>query len=912
MEDNDDTQWLREGNSGSMEEEDDRMPDEVPSTTPPCPPAANYLTQELPPPPLQQDPVLSLATTAVDGQGMWRAWTRVFERPESACLDLLDNCFDASLHQGFHGRVVMKCLQDEVLLAASTSTSSSGSTSATMVSSSHSNTVGISIINNSRNQIKDLEEALTVYKSSKSQDSTQQQELVKVAIGENGVGLKHGCATLSDTSIVITKNNKTVQFGIIAKALQSSKGVFLPSFSFHLRHDPANPTYKQELVDLVQDFVLFEDPRLGKVLAKDLGFGNLEAAIENLAHLIRNMYRDEWAHDPFVFQLVLCKLHHSNDGKPEIIVVDDPNPISPAKAFLNSIKEILPQYYINVPSNATFDLVIDGDFLDFIYWQKRLVELTEFKVNIPLHAPIEELPDLDWVDTGYPISIYCGFDAQRVYKDHQECTTPAGHNENVKDSKLRISHNTSSNCMLYVYSREAGRLVAKWDDARHVLGLSTTGSGYMQGLTIIIDDRRSQLPLMPTKDGIAWSEHKGGQIHKKNMFAWAGAVAQCFWREHLKGSLEIKTKTNGGKDIMKKIILSFAEDQVERVEQAVRGDDDNRTIVNMADSVFNHFDIQWKKYVSKQGKLNIRRTPHRLITVQGPDTLFRVDEARIQKIRAQANAVKAVARRKKADASIDANNHDDDRSLNKAKKAAVGTLEEHELSLAERVGGKRKRKPSIRYLEYESDPGEHDEDLLVEYTPHNRKKAATRKKVLAKKGGRMEESNIDSEQRWLEADIQLKQERLKVLKAERALEAEKEKVRKLEATLQRVKDKPVAVATAASLHRAQHLSSENAKLREELDMMRAERERLASENKKLTESREGHDRESVSELRRKLNKLRQRINRRDETIGRLQGGVLGGASSTSIGSCAGRSTICPSASAPRVTPSANDGKILRM
>ena len=35
-------------------------------------------------------------STTVDGTGMWRSWTRVFAKPESACLDLLDNCFDAA------------------------------------------------------------------------------------------------------------------------------------------------------------------------------------------------------------------------------------------------------------------------------------------------------------------------------------------------------------------------------------------------------------------------------------------------------------------------------------------------------------------------------------------------------------------------------------------------------------------------------------------------------------------------------------------------------------------------------------------------------------------------------------------------------------------------------------------------
>lgn len=86
---------------------------------------------------------------------MWRSWTRVFAKPESACLDLLDNCFDATLKPGFHGKVAMH--------------------SYSLLSST------ISIYNNSQTPIKRLEDAMTVYKSSKNARDDD-----KDAIGENG------------------------------------------------------------------------------------------------------------------------------------------------------------------------------------------------------------------------------------------------------------------------------------------------------------------------------------------------------------------------------------------------------------------------------------------------------------------------------------------------------------------------------------------------------------------------------------------------------------------------------------------------------------------------------------------------------------------------------------------------------
>ena len=60
----------------------------------------------------------------------------------------------------------------------------------------------ILIQNNSRKPVKKLEAALTVYKSNKNSDLAVANSGNKDSIGENGVGLKQGCATLSDCSVV--------------------------------------------------------------------------------------------------------------------------------------------------------------------------------------------------------------------------------------------------------------------------------------------------------------------------------------------------------------------------------------------------------------------------------------------------------------------------------------------------------------------------------------------------------------------------------------------------------------------------------------------------------------------------------------------------------------------------------------
>ena len=122
---------------------------------------------------------------------MWESWTNNYEHSRFACLDLLDNCFDATLHQMFEGKVAMDYLP----------------------------TNGIIIINNAAKEIKSLEETLTAYRSVKGSADT---------IGEYGVGLKQACATLSHSSFVLTRNFNRFDIGVIAESLQTQSRVSLP------------------------------------------------------------------------------------------------------------------------------------------------------------------------------------------------------------------------------------------------------------------------------------------------------------------------------------------------------------------------------------------------------------------------------------------------------------------------------------------------------------------------------------------------------------------------------------------------------------------------------------------------------------------------------------------------------------
>jgi hypothetical protein len=123
-------------------------------------------------------------------------------------LDLIDNSLDAAIgnhDDNFVGRVHVYPDRYEVL--------DNGESAAT------STTTGLCIVNNSIKKIRPLGKVLEVYNSSKVNSGAGD-------IGENGVGLKQGCATLSDLSFVLVKNgsNSNIELGICAKSLQREEG----------------------------------------------------------------------------------------------------------------------------------------------------------------------------------------------------------------------------------------------------------------------------------------------------------------------------------------------------------------------------------------------------------------------------------------------------------------------------------------------------------------------------------------------------------------------------------------------------------------------------------------------------------------------------------------------------------------
>ena len=124
-------------------------------------------------------------------------------------LDLLDNSVDAAIEG--HGHIIQD--DDRNTFVGKVHVYPDVHKAAT----TKNTTSGLCIINNCAKRIRPLEKVLEVYSSSKVNSGAGD-------IGENGVGLKQGCATLSDLSFVLAKNGSDIELGIISKSLQSEEG----------------------------------------------------------------------------------------------------------------------------------------------------------------------------------------------------------------------------------------------------------------------------------------------------------------------------------------------------------------------------------------------------------------------------------------------------------------------------------------------------------------------------------------------------------------------------------------------------------------------------------------------------------------------------------------------------------------
>mmetsp|Transcript_45843 Transcript_45843/g.139246 ORF Transcript_45843/g.139246 Transcript_45843/m.139246 type:complete len:809 (-) Transcript_45843:417-2843(-) len=487
--------------------------------------------------------------TRVNGVGLWNSWTRNFKTPLLALLDLLDNSVDAAFErpqaepEGTSPGSLGAGASDSAVPTPDFSGSVSQPLSARKFHGEvhidadtwNGRTTGLKIINNSSQPVKDLGKIMEVYSSSKGRDEhgadhSQEEDLTFAeSIGENGVGLKQGCATLSDLSFVLTRGSDgKMGMAVIAQRLQSAAGVYLPHIYF-------NSTNLQLLKNEIRQTLASQHYSSVGDCVSVYGDGNFEYGLDRVlrhfAHLTKRG-AGEWGEEDNVFCVVLHQPKHGRKTEDVDEVVSQAGLTTTkeqqyqenANFLMQELRDELPRNYIHID----MDIRVGGEKIHFFYWQRRLTELTMFFVNIDETHSYTEADDWQEPEKSYPLRIFCGFDS------------------------VRLTGRGGGSCSLNIYSRFSGRLIKHEEDARALLKLPAGGTDYSQGLTIIVDDMLGNLPLNPTKQDVAFGEQAHGDVHKRNIFAWLSGIVRLYYKYHLetncsgkKGNMTTKVREKG-------------------------------------------------------------------------------------------------------------------------------------------------------------------------------------------------------------------------------------------------------------------------------------------------------------------------------------------------------------------------------
>lgn len=209
----------------------------------------------------------SFSTSVVDGAGLWKSWCRNFSKPLTAHMDLLDNAIDAA-----------------------------GTSMAGQISIQREGENGLLIYNTCDEAPKRMSEIMVAYKSSK----------MVAEIGQNGVGLKQGCACLAQLSFCITKVYDAYSLGIMAETLQTDTRLSLPSIDLHGATDAS---VRDELEELC------EDDEIMRLVLGEYGRGSVEQGITKLLHHMTVLREEQqYERQDFCFALIMDKLKHSADN----------------------------------------------------------------------------------------------------------------------------------------------------------------------------------------------------------------------------------------------------------------------------------------------------------------------------------------------------------------------------------------------------------------------------------------------------------------------------------------------------------------------------------------------------------------------------------------------------------------------
>ena len=291
------------------------------------------------------------ALTRVNGIGQWNAWTRNFNSPLLALLDLFDNSVDAAMKpmnddgEDYTGRIEVESDWWNRSYSDGDDSDDDDDDYSDVDGAPMETITGIVVTNNSYRRIKPLEKILEAYSSAKGReehgDDHHEGDFAET-IGENGVGLKQGCAVLSNLSFVFVVRQddgddeaSMFSLGVIAKQLQRPEGISLPSMEFVSR----------DLASLGNEMTsLFTGTAVGECV-NAYGEGSLTAGVNRLLHHFQQMSRkrnNEWGHFDQVFRVVLHDVKGSS--------ASDSN--SRALSLMDELDSALPSTYIHLPGKC--------------------------------------------------------------------------------------------------------------------------------------------------------------------------------------------------------------------------------------------------------------------------------------------------------------------------------------------------------------------------------------------------------------------------------------------------------------------------------------------------------------------------------------------------------------------------------
>ena len=571
----------------------------------------------------------TITSSVVNGIGQWKSWCRSFATPLLAMLDLVDNALDAAVGGGVevpgHGH---DNDDDSSISSISSSSNNPGNsthkTSSRIVISydkpysahynqSNNETTGLVMTNNSVEPIKSMHEILRVYNSGKANDSGQN-------IGQNGVGLKQGCATLSPCSFCLVKTVTTTttqegaqitttcySLGILAGSLQTEQLCFLPV----LQHDLSGRSAQRQTVLLRW---ARQNTGISKCI-RDYGSGSLLLGVQRLDKHMTQMTEGKWKHYNHVFRLVLFGMHHQTNISSSLSFSEEEEQQEEeedlqhdrVKGLLDQLIEDLPRRYLHVPDHVS--VIICRQRIRFGYWQWRMADMARFDLKIKKTVAIANDPNWNTfscqqdhnhgVDNEidcYSIRIFVGFDFSRLTQE-----------------------DSSNDLAMYVYSRRPGRLIKTIPSARHQLALASGSSEYNQAMTILIDDYQGKLPLNPTKQDLAFSEEANGEIHHQNLVAWTRFAAKVYYRYYK------DSKFSKSKELITEALKWVANNQVQQ-QQAQEDNSGNAafSFPQLHECQFNRFKGELVKGSIRNGKIQLAALKLQELVVGEHSQVFRM------------------------------------------------------------------------------------------------------------------------------------------------------------------------------------------------------------------------------------------------------------------------------------------------